>query len=200
MTLIQTAEQRGQAMLEAIFILMILVTLLFSIQFTGRLRTDSLEMLGESSYQTFLTSERAPGRPSADNDKNVTKRLLQTYSKQLLYVDDPGVIQVRKIPNTLSTDRFAASRLYSAAPIKRTSYLYINGGESRSVAEVQSRIADSTAAWRDVTMPTHRLLQPFVPSLGKIDAPWRRGVLQMDWLSRWAGQSPSIPKLGASRR
>jgi len=198
MTPFQTALQRGQAMLEAIFILMIFVTLLFSIQFTGRLRTDSLEQLAESSYQTFLASERPPARHTADNDKNATKGLLQTYSKQLLYVDDPGVIQVSNIPNTLSTDRFAESRLYRAAPIKRTSYLYINGGESRSAGEVQSRISDSTAAWRDVTMPTHRLLQPFVPSLGKIDAPWRRGVLQTDWLSRWAGQSPSMQRSGAS--
>lgn len=199
MTPLETGLQRGQAMLEAIFILMILVTLLFSIQFTGRLRTDSLELLRESSYQTFLTSERPPARPASDLDKNATKGLLQTYSKQLLYVDDPGVIQVRKTPTPSNTGRFAASRLYRAVPIQRTSYLYINGGESRSASEVQSRIAHSTSAWRDVTMPTQRLLQPWVPSLGKIDAPWRRGVLQMDWLSRWAGQSPSIPKSGATR-
>jgi len=190
--------QRGQAMLEAIFILMILVTLLFSIQFTGRLRTDSLELLGESSYQTFLTSERPAARHSISFDQTATKGLLKIYSKQLLYVDDPGVIQIRKIPNTLSEDRFAASRLYRALPIQRTSYLYINGGESRSAGEVQSRIADSTAAWRDVTMPTHRLLQPYVPSLAKIDAPWRRGVIHMDWLSRWAGQSPGMTRSGAS--
>jgi len=199
MTPFQASLQRGQAMLEAIFILMMFVTLLFSIQFTGRLRSDSLELLGESSYQTFLTSERPPARHTTGNNQSATKGLLHTYAKQLLYVDDPGVIQVSKKPNPLNTGRFAAGRLYRAVPIQRTSYLYINGGESRSAGEVQSRIADSSAAWRDVTMPTHQLLQPFVPSLGKIDAPWRRGALQMNWLSRWAGQSPSMPKSSASR-
>jgi len=199
MTSFQNALQRGQAMLEAIFILMMFVLLLFSIQFTGRLRSESLELLGESSFQTFLTSEQASARHKTGNVQAGTKGLLQTYSKQLLYVDDPGVIEIRKIPNPLNTGRFHSSRQFSGVPMQRTSYLYVNGGESRSAGEVQSRIADSSAAWRDVAMPTHRLLQPFVPSLGKIDSPWRRGTLQMDWLSRWAGQSPSLPKTSASR-
>lgn len=192
-------KQQGQAMLEAIFILMIFVTLLFSIQFSGRLRTHSIELLGESSYQTFLKSEQYIKRHNIGIEKISKRGLLETYFDQLLYVDDQGVVDVSRKLGTSNTDRVAGNRLFSAVPLQRTSYLYINSGHSRSGSEAHSRIAQSKAAWHDVTKPTHSVLQSYVAPLAKIDTPWQRGNLKMDWLREWADQAPGALKSGGFR-
>jgi hypothetical protein len=192
--------QRGQALLEASFICMMLVTLLFAIQFSGHFRTRTLELLGDSSYQTFLKSEPddAPksqlyAQEKRDSSKN--KGFLQTYVQELLNVRDQGMVHVRRATSQDTDSRLSANRMFNAVSLQRTSYLYIQDGHGRSDSEAQSRIARSKAAWRDVTRPTQNVLQSHISPLKKIDAPWRRGHLHTDWLSGWAGQSPRVPSL-----
>ena len=45
-------------MFEALFILLILMTLMFAIQYSGQLRSHSLALLGESSYLSFIKSTK----------------------------------------------------------------------------------------------------------------------------------------------
>jgi hypothetical protein len=193
-------SQSGQALLEAIFIFMMLIILLLSIQFSGHFRTRSLELLGESSYQTFLKSESHSERNLKDNIRSAKQDgLLQTYKEELLNVHDQGMIHVRRATNLATDSRLAANRMFNAVSLQRTSYLYVEDGHGRSGREVQSRIARSKAAWRDVATPTRQMLQPHIYPLRKIDTPWRRGPLQTDWLSDWAGQTPRVPSLKTPR-
>lgn len=189
-------RQRGQALLEAVLVCMILITLLFAIQFSGHFRTRTLELLGESSYQSFLKSEPHSERDIKDNMRFAKQGgLLQTYEEQLLSVHDQGMIHVRRATNQATDSRLAANRMFNAVSLQRTSYLYVEDGHGRSDWEVQSRIGRSKAAWRDAATPTHQVLQSQLYQLKKIDTPWRRGQLQTDWLSSWAGQSPRGPSL-----
>lgn len=193
-------RQRGQALLETIFICMILITLLLAIQFSGHLRTRTLELLGESSYQTFLNSEPNSERHAQEPPKSAKQvSLLQTYTEELLNVFDQGMIHVRSATNQATDSRLAANRIFNAVSLQRTSYLYVQDGHGRSGREVQSRIGRSKAAWRDVAIPTHQVLKPHLYPLQKIDTPWRRGQIQTDWLSDWAGLSPRTPKLRIRR-
>lgn len=187
-------QQQGQAALEAIFICMILVTLLFAIQFSGHYRTRSIELLGESSYQTFVNAEH-DSKKHADGAKS-SKRggLLQTFEEQLLNVSGQGVIRVRRETRQVMDSRLAANRLLGAMPLQRTSYLFSQDGHSQLPSEVQTRIGRSTVAWSDVTNPTHKLLRSHIVPLEKIDTPWRRKKLQLEWLNDWAGQAPRLPK------
>lgn len=197
-------RQRGQALLEVIFISMMLITLLFAIQFSGHFRTRTLELLGDSSYQSFLKSE-----PNAEHNSqryvrsNIgalkQKGLLQTYIEQLLNVHDQSMIFVRRATHQATDSRLAANRMFNAVSLHRTSYLYVQDGHGRSDNEVQSRIGRSKAAWQDVASPTQHVLQPHIYPLKKIDTPWRRGQLHTDWLSGWAGQSPRVPSLKIRR-
>jgi hypothetical protein len=197
-------RQRGQALLEASFICMMLITLLLAIQFSGHFRTRTLELLGDSSYQTFLKSE-----PSAETKSQLYaqekrgsskhKGLLETYIEELLNVQDQGMIHVRRATNPATDSRLTANHMFNAVSLQRTSYLYVQEGQGRSDREVQSRIGRSKAAWRDVTSPTQQMLQSHIYPLKKIDVPWRRGQLHTDWLSGWAGQSPRVPTLKMRR-
>lgn len=193
-------RQRGQALLETIFICMILITLLFAIQFSGYLRTRTIELLGESSYQTFLKSQpnaesHSQRHGQAKGRSSEQKGLLQTYIEELLNVNDQGMIHDQRVTNQATDSRLPTNRMFKTVSLARTSYLYIQDGHGRLDREVQSRIGRSKAAWRDVTNPTQQLLQSHIYPLKKIDTPWRRGQLHTDWLSRWAGQSPRGPSL-----
>lgn len=197
-------RQRGQALLETIFIFMMLITLLFAIQFSGHFRTRTLELLGESSYQTFLKSEPSVESHSQRHVQEMggsskQKGLLQTYIEELLNVKDQGMIHVRQATNQATDSRLAANRMFNAVSLQRTSYLFIQDGHGRSDREVQSRIGRSKAAWRDVTRSTQQVLQSHIYPLKQIDIPWRRGQLHTDWLSGWAGQSPRVPSLKLRR-
>lgn len=197
-------RQRGQALFEAIFICMMLMTLLFAIQFSGHFRIRTLQLLGESSYQSFLKSEpnaelHAKRYAHANIGSLKEKGLLQTYIEQLLNVHDQGMIYVRRETHQATDSRLAANRMFNAVSLQRTSYLYVQDGHGRSDHEVQSRIGRSKAAWGNVTSPTQQVLQPHIYPLKKIDTPWRRGQLHTDWLSGWAGQSPRAPSLKIRR-
>ncbi len=195
MQLIET--ERGQALFEAVFIMMLLVTLLFAIQFTGQLRASSLAVLGESSYATFIKSNiNGEDNQAGMQHSHKHAGLLSTFSQQLLVLDGQGLIQVQRSNRLSPESRKIANLLFKEIPIARTSYLYINAGNSLTSSEVQSRIADSTAAWSDTAQPTQTMLKPHISLLEKIDKPWRRGVLSTDWLSKWAKQSPSDNRLG----
>jgi hypothetical protein len=197
-------RQRGQALLEASFICMTLVILLLAVQFSGHFRTRTLELLGDSSYQTFLKSEPSVEPKSqlvAQEKRGSSKQkgLLQTYIEELLNVQDQGMIHARRATNPATDSRMTANHMFNAISLQRTSYLYVHDGHGRSDREVQSRISRSKAAWRDVTSPTQQMLQSHIYPLKKIDIPWRRGQLHTDWLSGWPGQSPRVPTLKIRR-
>lgn len=193
-------RQSGQALLEAIFICMMLIILLLAIQFSGHFRARSLELLGESSYQSFLKSEPHSKRDVKDSMRSAKQGgLLQAYKEELLNIHGQGVIHVRRATNPVTDSRLAANRMFNAVSLQRTSYLYVEDGHGRSGREVQSRIGISKAAWGDVATPTRQMLKPHISPLRKIDTPWRRGPLQTDWLSDWAGQSPRVPSLKMPR-
>lgn len=198
MTLRDLSPERGQAIFEAIWILMILVILLFAIQYSGRLHTNALTLLGESSYASFIESNQRVSRlASAMSNRPKQTGLLPTFTEQLLALQGEGLIQVRRSQRQALEDRYAANRIFKDIPLQRSSYLFVNEGHSHTVRENQARIAHSQAAWQDTFRPTRALLAPVVRPLAMIDAPWRRDVLKTDWLNGWGGQSPVVTRTGS---
>jgi hypothetical protein len=168
-------------MFEALFILLILMILMFAIQYSGQLRSHSLALLGESSYLSFIKSKKKIVLPEPSKAE---------LSEQLLEIEQHRLLKVQSNQSDVPYKRSAAHRLFPFSSIQRSSYLQIDAGDSPSAQETQSRIARSTSAWSEVADKTHRVIQPQRPSLSKMDTPWGRGHLTMDWLTRWAGQSP----------
>jgi hypothetical protein len=115
-------------------------------------------------------------------------------SEQLLEITGDRLIKVQTMQSDTPFKRSAANRLFTYSAIQRTSYLYVNAGESRSAQEVQSRIARSKSAWNDTAQNSRLVLEPHRAPLAKIDAPWGRGMLTTDWLTGWAGQSPGMKR------
>ena len=172
----QNDYQQGQALVESVLIMLLLIGLLIAIQSTGRLRSQSLVMLGESSYQTFLLSR---DKPSAQHSYTLhtapLSKLKNTFSQQLLQVHEEGLVQFK----------------HAQGKLHRSSYLFVNEGRSDTAREVQTRVENSKDAWHGVASQTRALLRPVTKSLKQVDLPWGRASLTTDWLNRWVGQTPT---------
>jgi len=183
-------KQNGQALLEAVFMMLVLVAILFAIQSTGQLRSQSLDLLGESSYQTFLLTQQKSARTAPPSKLRsmgpypVSNTLLErALAQQLLEVHHGGLVTATSAKGVLH----------------RTSYLLVNAGQSDSAIEAQQRIEHSKDAWVSVAGRSQRHLTPFRETLRRMDSPWGRPVLKTDWLRGWAGQFPATHHLGALR-
>ena len=184
--------QRGQALIEAVFVLIVILGLLFAIQATGQIRTESLDLLGESSYGSFIQSlHRFDRRPPAKSfeKKDSTQKI--KFVNQLLHVHEEGLIQVKSHRIVLRDQGSDALRPLGPMSLSRTSYLFVNAGQSNTALETQSRIEQSDDAWRSVTEQTRTLLKSVIEPIRRVDAPWARSPLTTDWLKEWSGQSPA---------
>lgn len=169
-------RQTGQALIEGIFMTMVLILLLVAIHTTGLLRSHSLDLLGESSYQTFLLSIKK----STQNKRHTLGNAHESsptpsLTEQLLHVNQDALIQSR----------------IARGPLYRKSYLLIQSGQSDSARESHHRIESSNDAWLNVARKSKPLLKPIIEPLKRVDAPWGRATLSTDWLGRWAGQVPT---------
>ena len=186
-----TSTQFGQALIEAVFMLMTLITLLFAIQFSGRMRSYSIDLIGESSFHSFLQTKRKNTSKKYLYDNGMTKKSLNhPFEEQLLEVHGLGMIKTSVNQPRVPYTRSSADRLFDFQPMQRSSYLFINAGESGSAEEVRRRIEQSGAAWRDTTFQTQKIITSRVAQLGRTDAPWGRERIQTDWLSRWSDLVP----------
>jgi len=187
----QRQLQKGQALIEAALTLIALTGLIFAIQLTGELRANSLELLGKSSYQTFLkTLKKSERKDSSSSMTTGNSELQMRFAEQLLYVSEDGFIHAQSTQDRAAYLRMPAYRALSPLSLSRTSYLFVNAGQSDSASEVQSRIENSNEPWLNATRPTRVLLKSVSQPLRRTDAPWRRPPLTTDWLKSWAGQSP----------
>lgn len=193
-------SQSGQAMIEAVLSLVALIGLLFAIQLTGQIRSDSIDLLGKSSYQSFLQTLKKFQPMSLRKDLSGKNSDLETkFSQQLLYVFEEGLIRTKSDQDHSRYVDLPAYQSMSPLRLSRTSYLFINAGQSESASEVQQRIERSKDAWMSGTKPTRVLLSSVKEPLRRTDAPWRRAPLTTDWLMKWAGQIPAVGEQGRLR-
>lgn len=186
-----TSTQFGQALNEAVFMLMTLITLLFAIQFSGRMRSYSIDLIGESSFHSFLQTKQKNTPKKYLHANSLSKKSLNhQFEEQLLEVHSQGLIKTSVSQSQAPYARSSANRLFDFQPMQRSSYLFINAGESGSAQEARLRIKQSGAAWRETTFQTQKIITSRVAQLGRTDAPWGREKIQTDWLSRWSDLVP----------
>lgn len=188
-----SSVQIGQALIEAIFMLMILIILLFAIQFSGRMRSYSIDLIGDSSFRSFIQTKNKNSNKNDSNEiHSIKKSMTHQLEEQVLDVHSQGLIKTSVSQPRIPYARSAANRLFAFQPMQRSSYLLINAGESGSDQEVLRRIERSDAAWRNTTVQTQKIIISHGVQLARADIPWSREKIQTDWLSRWSNLVPRM--------
>ena len=192
-------HQRGQAAFEALLIIGLSLTLVLGIHYIGQLRLETLILLGESHFLSFV-----PARELDELNDSAGTRLSDRYASVRLN-DLPYSTQQREIENQLGFDstillrasadssRALRSRLPALGPIGKTllvrhSFLLSGYGQADSTHAAQSQIAGSAALWQQSFTRSKPLVSASTIGLQTIDRPWGRPALTSDWLLPWADE------------
>lgn len=193
-------HQRGQAAFEALLIIGFSFTLALGIHHLGQLRVETLELLGESHFLSFVPTRGLDGLNSS-----VGTRLSGRYADVRLS-DSPYSAQQREIENQLGFDSTTLLRASAASGralrsrlpalgstgqtlLVRHSFLLSGSGQADSTQGAQRQIEDSAALWQESFTPSRQLVNASAIGLQNIDRPWGRPVLTADWLLPWADET-----------
>lgn len=193
-------HQRGQAAFEALLIIGFSFTLALGIHHLGQLRVETLELLGESHFLSFVPTRELDGLNSS-----VGTRLSGRYADVRLS-DSPYSAQQREIENQLGFDsttllrasaasgRALSSRLPALGSTGQTllvrhSFLLSGSGQADSTQGAQRKIEGSAALWQESFTRSRQLVNASAIGLQNIDRPWGRPVLTADWLLPWADET-----------
>lgn len=192
--------QRGQAAFEALLIIGFSFTLALGIHHLGQLRLETLELLGESHFLSFV-----PTKVLDKLNESVGARLSDRYADVRLS-DSTYSAQQRKIEYQLGfdsttllrasadSDRSLRSRLPALGSIRQTSlvrhsFLLSGSGQANSTQAAQQKIEGSVALWQESFTRSKQLVSANAIGLQNIDRPWGRPVLTADWLLPWADET-----------
>ena len=186
------ANQTGQAMIESIPILGLLVVFMYGAQLTSRMQINALDLLQDTavhafsihqgqtgiaeSHQAFLRNADAAG-PRAAKSQLIPDPILSE-----LGIHSPGLMR--------TTSRLKDARLFGVVTLYRQSHIEVGAGHADSDAAVQFRIAQSDRAWRQAFNTSHTVLKIVPHGSGLVDQPWKRARIDTDWLGKWSGVLP----------
>ena len=188
-------RQQGQALIEALLMLPLLALLLWAGSWIGGLQFAALETAQASRKAAMagalgqpMQNQHAP-RGMALSGKIGT--LSGIAPSQVAALQDEWFgVDLRLLSATASTARLdhdSAAWLH----ITRRTQVASGAGYAHGDADTQRRIARAPTSWRkaeSVSLAEARRLKPVVD---RLDGPWRRPGLSLDWLSQWADVVPA---------
>ncbi|MGE8656931.1 MAG: TadE/TadG family type IV pilus assembly protein [Achromobacter sp.] len=180
-----TIGQRGQAMVEALVLLPVLILMLLAIAWTGKVQYRALTLI-QSSRRVAMSI--AMGVPAGARD---TARLQVT--------DDAAGAgawwwgPVRRVSATSRADVTGVAA-WGGVRLARRLSVAADAGNARDERDTQRRIGASAAAWGRVAADARILARAIAPAIAAVDVPWRRPALSLDWLSSWADVVPADRK------
>lgn len=212
---LSSPRSQGQATLEALLIIAFGFLLVLSIHHLGQLRSRTLDLLGESHFQSFTPSlVNAAKTPSVASTvmtpavisiaSSINEPLQYRYAKMRLGTSTYSATLL-EVENQLGFDSAMLLRASAqSAPMKqsilptlglnrqssliRHSFLLPGSGQSGSVQDAQMKIAGSAMLWQKSFSQTRELVNHSAPTLKSIDQAWGRTALTSSWLMPWANE------------
>ncbi|WP_238914477.1 TadE/TadG family type IV pilus assembly protein [Achromobacter insolitus] len=185
-------RQQGQAMVEALLILPLLALLLWGATWIGSLQFAAQEM-AQASRKAVMAS--AMGQSMHDLPK--AKRATLSGGASLLHgIALPQVAALQdewfgEHLRLLSVTASTARRDPVAGPrIARQTYVASGAGYAHGDADAQRRIGKAPTPWGKAVSASLAQARRLKPVVDRIDGPWGRPGLSLDWVSDWADVVP----------
>lgn len=187
-------RQRGQALIEALLMLPLLALLLWAGSWIGGLQFTALEMAQASRKAAMAgalgqpTQNQHAPRGMALSGKSAPLPGIASARVSVLQDEWFGV-DLRLLSATASTprhDRDTAAWLH----ITRRTHVASGAGYAHGDADTQRRIGRAPTPWRKAESASLAEARRLKPVVDRLDGPWRRPGLSLDWLSEWADVVP----------
>ncbi|CAB5516942.1 hypothetical protein LMG26857_06024 [Achromobacter anxifer] len=196
-------HQKGQAVVEALLMLPLLVLLLCAVPWIGGLQFTAQEM-EQASRKAVMAS--ALGRPLQDL-RTATNMKLWSGAESLPGVAAPrisvlqdewfgaGLSLLSVTASTERRDRDASAWLR----IARRTHVASGAGYAHGDADIQRRIGRAPTSWRNAEGASLSQARRMKPVIDRMDGAWGRPGLSLDWLSAWADVVPADRLAGRLR-
>jgi hypothetical protein len=205
----------GQATFEALLTIIFGFLLVLGIHHSGQLRSQTLYLLGESHFLSFVpnpisAAQGQPGASSTVNPETVAipfsneEPLQSRYASMRLDASSYGATHL-ELENQLGFDSetllrasaqstpslrssLPARGLTSQMGLTRHSFLLSGDGEAASTLAAQATIESSALLWQKSFTHSSQLVNQSAATLQSIDQAWGRNSLTTSWLVPWANE------------
>ena len=210
------SQQHGQASVEALLMIVFGFLLVLGIHHSGQLRSQTLHLLGESHFLSFIPKRVNDGRdlsvasatfipatvaiaPSNEEPLqyhyanvrlgNATYSVTQLELGNQLGFDSATLLRAsaQSAPEQRST--LPTLGLNRQASLVRHSFLLSGYGQADSTHAAQTKIAESASLWHKSFSQSRPLVDNSAVTLQSIDQAWGRTALTSSWLVPWANES-----------
>lgn len=189
------ACQQGQAMLEALLLLPLMAVIVWAVAGIGSLQFLAQQMSQASRKAVMSGALGQPLAPSWSRGSSV----LTTQGKALQGIATPRLSALQDEwfgvgLQMLSVQARAAPLRVDAlfAPsITRQTRVAIGAGHAHGDADARRRIASAPTAWRQAERGSLTQARRVGALVQRMDGPWGRPTVSMDWLSAWEDVVPS---------
>lgn len=177
--------QRGQAMVEALLMLPVLVLVFLGVAWMGKAQYTALALM-QASRQTAMSV--ALGLPVAPAEG--------IRIQQAADIGDGGWRagwwggDARRVWAT-SQAWVSGTAVWGGFQLARRVGVAAGAGNARDDEDAQRRIGLSTTGWGRVAAGSASLAQMLAPVVEAVDRPWRRPSPSRDWLSAWGDVLPA---------
>ncbi|MGE8638526.1 MAG: TadE/TadG family type IV pilus assembly protein [Achromobacter sp.] len=188
-------RQQGQAAVEALLLLPLMAVMVWAVSGIGSLQFSAQQMSQASRKAAMSGALGQPLTPSWSRASSV----LTSQAKVL-----PGIAPNRM--SALQDEWFGTGlQLLSvtaqtvplrgsaelAPSITRLTRVAVGAGHAHGDADAQRRIGDAPTAWRQAERASLMQARRVGALAQRMDGPWGRSAVSMDWLSAWADLVPS---------
>ncbi len=196
-------RQAGQAVVEALLMLPLLVLLLCAISWVGGLQFTAQEMT-QASRKAVMAG--ALGQPLQDL-RAATNTKLAGNAGFLSAVAPPQVAALQEewfgdglklLSVTASAERRDRDGPAWLRIVRRTR-VASGAGYAHGDADTQRRVGKAPASWRSAEGASLAQARRLKPVIDRMDDPWGRPGLSLDWLSAWEDLVPA-DRLAGRRR
>lgn len=200
------ARQQGQALVEALLMLPLLALLLWAASWIGGLQFTAREM-AQASRKTAMAgalgqpmrNSSVPGGMALSGRATALSGIAPAQVKALQ--DEWFGADLKLLSVTASAARFDRD---SAAwlRIARRTHVATGAGYAHGDADTQRRIGRAPTSWNRAERASLAEARRLKPVVDRLDGPWRRPGLSLDWLSEWADVVPGerlVSRKGAGK-
>lgn len=183
------AWQRGQALVEALVLLPLLILSCMAVAWLGQLLFIA-QAAGVASRSAAMVAAAGGGIPARSGALVLARSSVDAEDSRLA----PRLAEwlgadVRQVSVTAHAE-VAGAGLWGALRIERRTRVAAGAGNADGDEDVSRRIGAAAISWAQTAQRSLSLAREISGQVMVADRPWSRPALSQDWLSSWADVAP----------
>lgn len=193
--------QRGQALVEALLIVPMLIVAFLAVAWIGKLQFSAQEMAQLSRRAVMAAASGAPVA-SPQTGASVAGRaqaMAGGMASANAALQNEWFGAELRLMSVSAQTAVAGTARWDAARIQRRTSVATGAGHADGDDDARRRVGAAPTSWGRAANRSLSLARSVGGAVGRVDAPWGRPAISTDWLSPWADLVPA-DRVGKRRK